>query len=152
VNKRTTDRLAVQVVGALSGVAMDDPKLENDDVSDGEFVFYDLVGDFVEFFQSKEPYEVEFIDPLFTVYKSKKTKRVIGGQLCHLHSVVLQILECAPNFRVEIRDNEISLNALFTACKWTQTGHLSEAMVDVFNEVCEVTRALDGKVQIPALV
>jgi len=134
-------------VGALSAVPVSGGSAVDKGAEDEQtFVFYDRCGDFVEFFAVREPYTCEFLDEHFTVYISRDSTRVIGGQLCQFRSLVAKILERAPNFVIEVRNDEVSLNALFTAFQWTNTGELKEASVSIYEELREVVKQVDKPV------
>jgi hypothetical protein len=83
------------------------------------FAEYDADGDGIDFFAKPDPYYAERVDALLTVYRSQKTKEIVGSLIKGVSQVCREILEKHPNFRVEIHDGRIRLVHLFRAKLWS---------------------------------
>jgi hypothetical protein len=141
----------MKVVGELSDVSLhgelcrDRPYVRSQDT----FVYYDQVGDFAEFFVKRCPYSTRFIDSTFSVYHCRRTGAIIGAQLCGFSAMIDFILERVPGFRLEIRDNQVAVGAIFTASRWAKDDSLEEVNVDVYEEVSKIAQQVDKKIPVP---
>jgi hypothetical protein len=101
-------------------------------------VYYDRDGDCIEFITSNEDFFAERIDSLVTVYYGRESKQVIGSLIKGVHSIIQAILEKLPGFKIEVADNQVVLEHLFTARMWSSAG--DEPAVLTYRKLRDVAR------------
>lgn len=107
-------------------------------------VFVDEGGDFVEFFANVESYRSEYVNSTISVYRSRKTNQIIGGQICGIEKT----LQNLPGLRVEIIGARIMLSLLFTASMWTSGADPDGTKRLVYEEAKRLVNEIDSEVEI----
>ncbi len=82
-------------------------------------VLHDPDGDCIEFVATDDDFYAERVDSLVTVYRERESEEIIGCLIKGVHAFLECLSEKLPGFRLEIVDQRIKLNMLFTAALWT---------------------------------
>lgn len=92
---------------------------------------YNPDGDCIEFLVSDADYYAERMDQLVTIYKSQADDQLVGALIKGVKRFIAEALKESPGFRIEIKDQTMRLEWLFTRVLWKEGDECKQQVYEV---------------------
>jgi hypothetical protein len=133
----TNDAFAQDVLARIPTTPWSGPKIfQNDD------------GDCLEVLLSTDSYVAKRLDSLVTVYVNRENGQLVGALVKGIRAFISEMVERIPGFKIEIMDNKVKLEYLFTAGLWSHDEPENRMLVHTYRTLRQIAEDADLEIDL----